>query len=357
MPKSILRILNEEKKGEEAPYQSPKNESIFRERLDIAQDGCLNIINSIRSIEYMSGGMKPEGIDKSKEYIEEIIKYKNEPVKYEWNSKDVQNKLKEIEEFVKTKTEEIEKRKKKILEETMNSSNLLIPNKFLETAMSLHEKANKKRLSLSELDRTKEEVKKIQSDIDPSSKDYDLDQEINMVAQKGGTGPNKTKSTQESTRYLESKESIYHFLSVVNVKSTDVIKKEFNDTAKKNILLDNAVKFLGNIYDKEYSIKKGTSPLDDSEFADDLLYWIKYTSEYKKYKIEDDDEKKGVEIKPTGLDQTKGNAFRAWVNKEYPSYAKKIDLSKKGSPDNNFIRQAYSEYGEEWEKWEKNKEN
>ena len=184
------------------------------------------------------------------------------------------------------------------------------------------------------------------------------DNKINMLAQKGeGTDPNKTGSTQEYTKYWKG---IYHFLSTVNMKSTPVIKKEFEDTAKKNILLDNAVKFLGNIYDKEYSIKKGTSPLDDSEFLDDLLSWIKYTPEYKKYKIEDDNEKKEVvissEVKPTGLDQTKGNAFRKWMKDQHPDFrdSKGEELSyeegKNYLPDNPTIREAYAKYGKEYQK-------
>lgn len=50
----------------------------------------------------------------------------------------------------------------------------------------------------------------------------------------------------------------------------------------------------------------------------------------------------------TGLSQSDGDAFRAWVNEKYPDYAKKVDLSKTGAPDNTFIRKAYAQYGTEW---------
>lgn len=43
-----------------------------------------------------------------------------------------------------------------------------------------------------------------------------------------------------------------------------------------------------------------------------------------------------------------GNAFRAWVNKKYPTYAKQIDLSLSGDFNNSFIRKAFQKYGAEF---------
>jgi uncharacterized protein YxeA len=43
-----------------------------------------------------------------------------------------------------------------------------------------------------------------------------------------------------------------------------------------------------------------------------------------------------------------GNAFRAWVNKKYPTYAKQNDLSLSGDYNNSFIRKAYQQYGVEY---------
>lgn len=45
-----------------------------------------------------------------------------------------------------------------------------------------------------------------------------------------------------------------------------------------------------------------------------------------------------------------GNAFRAWVNKNYPDRAKALQLDPKGSFDNQTIRKAYSELGSAYQK-------
>lgn len=45
-----------------------------------------------------------------------------------------------------------------------------------------------------------------------------------------------------------------------------------------------------------------------------------------------------------------GDKFRVWVNDNYPSYAKKIDLDRSGSFNNNFIKTAWKQYGKEYEK-------
>jgi hypothetical protein len=41
-----------------------------------------------------------------------------------------------------------------------------------------------------------------------------------------------------------------------------------------------------------------------------------------------------------------GNAFRAWINEQYPEYAAKIDLDAEGSFDNPYIQKAWEEYGQ-----------
>ncbi len=43
-----------------------------------------------------------------------------------------------------------------------------------------------------------------------------------------------------------------------------------------------------------------------------------------------------------------GNLFRGYINDVFPSYAKKIDLDRKGSFNNNFIRKAWAEYGRKY---------
>ena len=43
-----------------------------------------------------------------------------------------------------------------------------------------------------------------------------------------------------------------------------------------------------------------------------------------------------------------GNLFRSWVNKEYPEYAKSIDLEEEGSCSNCFIQLAWEKYYQEY---------
>jgi hypothetical protein len=45
---------------------------------------------------------------------------------------------------------------------------------------------------------------------------------------------------------------------------------------------------------------------------------------------------------------TEGNAFRGWVNDNYPSYARQIDLDRTGAYDNSYIRKAWAKYGNEY---------
>lgn len=46
---------------------------------------------------------------------------------------------------------------------------------------------------------------------------------------------------------------------------------------------------------------------------------------------------------------TEGNAFRGWVNDNYPTYAREIDLDRTGAYDNNYIRKAWAKYKAEYE--------
>lgn len=48
--------------------------------------------------------------------------------------------------------------------------------------------------------------------------------------------------------------------------------------------------------------------------------------------------------------ETEGNKFRAWVNDHYPKYASQIQLDRKGTFDNSFVRKAYAQYGAEYNK-------
>ena len=47
---------------------------------------------------------------------------------------------------------------------------------------------------------------------------------------------------------------------------------------------------------------------------------------------------------------TEGNAFRKWVNEEYPDYAKQISLDPTGSYNNAYITKAWKKYGTEYQK-------
>ena len=46
--------------------------------------------------------------------------------------------------------------------------------------------------------------------------------------------------------------------------------------------------------------------------------------------------------------RSQGDAFRVWVVKYYPEYAKSIALDATGPIDNSTIRKAYKEYGEKY---------
>jgi len=46
---------------------------------------------------------------------------------------------------------------------------------------------------------------------------------------------------------------------------------------------------------------------------------------------------------------TEGNAFRGWVNDNYPAYAQEIDLDRTGEYDNSYIRKAYAKYGVDYQ--------
>jgi hypothetical protein len=47
---------------------------------------------------------------------------------------------------------------------------------------------------------------------------------------------------------------------------------------------------------------------------------------------------------------TEGNAFRKWLNDNYPKFAKDNDISTTGAYDNSFIRIGWKKYGEEYNK-------
>ena len=51
--------------------------------------------------------------------------------------------------------------------------------------------------------------------------------------------------------------------------------------------------------------------------------------------------------------QEEGDQFRAWVNDNYPFYAKQVNLGRTGEFKNGYIRQAYLDLGNEFEQREK----
>ncbi len=52
---------------------------------------------------------------------------------------------------------------------------------------------------------------------------------------------------------------------------------------------------------------------------------------------------------PTGFkNSTEGNKFRAWVNDNYPDYAKSITLDRTGPYNNSYIKKAFAKYGNEY---------
>jgi hypothetical protein len=44
--------------------------------------------------------------------------------------------------------------------------------------------------------------------------------------------------------------------------------------------------------------------------------------------------------------RAEGDAFRAWINDNYPDYARSIDLDRSGSHTNSYILRAWSDYGQ-----------
>jgi hypothetical protein len=62
-------------------------------------------------------------------------------------------------------------------------------------------------------------------------------------------------------------------------------------------------------------------------------------------------------MEPPFKNEGQGNAFRAWVNKFYPAYAKSIDLDPVGKTTTTAIKTAWTKYGNEYIKnnpnWEK----
>lgn len=44
--------------------------------------------------------------------------------------------------------------------------------------------------------------------------------------------------------------------------------------------------------------------------------------------------------------KTEGDAFRNWINDNYPNYAKQIQLDRSGSYNNSYIQKAWNDYGQ-----------
>lgn len=57
----------------------------------------------------------------------------------------------------------------------------------------------------------------------------------------------------------------------------------------------------------------------------------------------------GLESTPF-KNKAEGDAFRKWVNDNYPSYAREIDLDPSGDYNNTFIRKAWKKYGSVYSK-------
>jgi hypothetical protein len=57
---------------------------------------------------------------------------------------------------------------------------------------------------------------------------------------------------------------------------------------------------------------------------------------------------KSVEFTDNITDQKTGDAFRAWVNTNYPAYAKTVKLDPSGKYDNNYIKEAWKLYGNQY---------
>jgi hypothetical protein len=58
-----------------------------------------------------------------------------------------------------------------------------------------------------------------------------------------------------------------------------------------------------------------------------------------------------ADLPPTPFkNEAEGNKFRAWVNDNYPKYAKEIDLDRTGAFNNSYIRKAWLKYGTLYQK-------
>ena len=55
--------------------------------------------------------------------------------------------------------------------------------------------------------------------------------------------------------------------------------------------------------------------------------------------------------------EKEGNAFRAWINDNYPFYAQNVKLDRTGDPRNGYLQQAYFELGSEYQKYQKTYES
>jgi hypothetical protein len=72
---------------------------------------------------------------------------------------------------------------------------------------------------------------------------------------------------------------------------------------------------------------------------------------YKRYTDDNGGYGGGNGLRSTPFETTSdGNAFRFWVNFNYPDYARTIDLDLTGEYNNSYIKKAYMKYGIEYEK-------
>ena len=55
--------------------------------------------------------------------------------------------------------------------------------------------------------------------------------------------------------------------------------------------------------------------------------------------------------------EKEGNEFRAWINDNYPFYARNVRLDRTGDPKNGYMQQAYFELGSEYQKYQKTYES
>jgi hypothetical protein len=115
---------------------------------------------------------------------------------------------------------------------------------------------------------------------------------------------------------------------------------------------------------KSDSLAFARRELDPSKDEEKPVLWTNPTtgkSIYKELDMTPVTNPYTVDIAPTPWSgqegaQKQGDAFRAWVNENYPEKAKAWDLDPTGGADNKWIRSAYYELGDEYETSMKPKE-